>query len=73
MTPPKISLRAARVNAELTQEQVAKYIGVTKETIVSYESGKTIPKWDTVSKLVELYKYPADFIFFGKQSALSGE
>lgn len=35
---PKISLKAARVNAGLTQEQAAKAIGRTKQTLVSWET-----------------------------------
>ena len=36
---PKISLKAARVNAGLTQEQAARAIGKTKQTIVNWEAG----------------------------------
>ena len=35
---PKISLKAARVNACLTQEPAAKAIGETKQTIVNWET-----------------------------------
>ena len=41
MSEFKISLRAARINAELTQEQAAKLMGRNKQTIVNWESGKT--------------------------------
>ena len=37
----KISLKAARVNAGLTQDEVAKITKKSKSTIVSYEKGRT--------------------------------
>ena len=36
----KLTLKAARVNAGLTQEEVAKTIKKSKNTIVNYENGK---------------------------------
>lgn len=37
----KISLAAARTNAKMTQESIAKKMGVSKNTIVNWENGKT--------------------------------
>jgi len=59
---PQISLAAARVNAKLTQEEVAKLINVCKSTIVSWENGKTYPRSDQLKKLCEIYKMPLDNI-----------
>ncbi len=39
----QISLAAARVNANLTQEQVAEKMDVSKKTIVDWEKGRTVP------------------------------
>ncbi len=36
----KISLASARVNAKMTQEDVAKKMKVSKNTIVNWENGK---------------------------------
>lgn len=36
----KISLASARVNAGMTQEEVAKKMHVSKNTIVNWENGK---------------------------------
>lgn len=66
--PPKISLAAARVNAGLLQEVAAVKLGITPETLRSWENGKTVPGYDKVMAICELYQYPADFIFFGKRS-----
>lgn len=36
----KISLKAARVNANLTQSELARAVGVTKMTINAWENGR---------------------------------
>ena len=60
----QISLAAARVNAGLTQDDVAKALKVGKQTIVSWEIGKSEPKMSQSRELSELYKIPLDYIFY---------
>ena len=64
MSYPKISLEAARVNAGMTQSEAAKQLGITKETLGNYERGKTVPNWNTVQRISELYSFPAEYIIF---------
>lgn len=64
----QISLAAARVNAGLTQEEVAKALNVGKQTIVSWEKGKSEPKMSQSRELSELYKMPLDNIFLPQKS-----
>jgi len=64
----KISLAAARVNAGLTQDDVAKVLRVGKQTIVSWEKGKSEPKMSQSRQLSELYKMPLDYIFLPEKS-----
>ena len=59
----RISLAAARVNAGLTQEQVAKELAVSKNTIVAWENNKSEPKMSQARQLSELYQLPLDNIF----------
>ena len=66
MQVPKISLAAARVNAGLSQEEAAKKLSISKETLSNYERGKSIPNWDMVKKIESVYQFPTDYIFFGK-------
>ena len=63
-----ISLAAARVNAGLTQEAVAKALNVGKQTIVSWEKGNSEPKMSQSRQLSELYKMPLDYIFLPQKS-----
>ena len=51
----KISLRAARVNADLTQQEVADKIGVSKHTIINWERGRTKPKKHILIALSSIY------------------
>lgn len=44
MSEIKISMAAARVNACLTQADIAKEMHVTKQTVVNWEKGKVVPK-----------------------------
>ena len=59
----QISLAAARVNAGLTQEEVAKKMGVTKNTVVAWEKGSSEPKISQARKLSEIYGIPLNYIF----------
>lgn len=68
MADIKISLAAARVNAGLTQSDVAKALNVGKNTIVSWEKGNSEPKITQMDKLVELYHIPRDYIFLPVKS-----
>lgn len=58
----RITLKAARVNKNLTQEQVADELKVTKKTVGSWESGKTRPKLEKIEPLCELYGVAYDDI-----------
>lgn len=46
-----ITLKAARVNRGITQEELADILKVSKKTISSWESGKTVPKIDKIQPL----------------------
>lgn len=60
----KISLAAARVNAELTQKAVCKALNISKTTLVNYEKRRTVPDMITGKKLANLYKIPIDNLKF---------
>jgi DNA-binding XRE family transcriptional regulator len=60
----KISLAAARVNAGLTQEDVARHMHVGKQTVCNWEKGATEPKITQAEELATLYKIPYNMIIF---------
>ena len=51
----QITLKAARVNAGLTLEQVEKSTGYARKTLSSWENQKTVPRTDKLLKLCNLY------------------
>lgn len=64
----KISLAAARINAKLTQEEVANMMKIGKRTIINWEKGASIPSFADLNMLSNIYKIPVDNIFLPKKS-----
>ena len=69
----RISIKAARVNAEMTQEEMANVLGVNKTTIVNWESGASEPKISQLQRISELSGIPIDFIFVPTKSEKIGQ
>lgn len=59
----QISLAAARVNAGMTQEEVAKALRVSKNTVLNWEKGKVSPKYAQFKMLCDIYDISEDYIF----------
>ncbi|MED3526666.1 helix-turn-helix transcriptional regulator [Bacillus thuringiensis] len=58
----QITLKAARVNAELRQEEAAKLLDVTGKTLRNYEQGITAIPGHVLKKASIVYKIPSDNI-----------
>lgn len=59
-----ITLKAARVNAGLTQKQAADKIGVNVNSIVKWENGKNVPSAKYIPKITSAYNTTYDDIIF---------
>lgn len=59
-----VTLKAARVNAELTQREAAEKLGISKQTLANYEMYRTKPDIEMADKMVALYGLPVDAIIF---------
>lgn len=59
----RISLAAARVNAGMTQEEVAKKMHISKQTIGNWENGKVIPRFAQLVMLCRIYGIEQEHIF----------
>lgn len=59
-----ITLKAARVNAGLTQKEAAEKLGISKGTIASYEMYKTFPDMERAKQIADLYGTTIDGIIF---------
>lgn len=51
----KLTLKAARVNAGLTQDEAAKKIGVSLTTLVNYEKATSFPDVRTLKRIEDAY------------------
>ncbi len=58
----QISLAAARVNAEMTQDEVADAMNISKNTVVNWEKGRTEIKPHELAYLSKMYNMPEEFI-----------
>jgi transcriptional regulator with XRE-family HTH domain len=61
---PKITLKAARVNAGLSQIEAAKKLNVAVSTLRNWEAGKTYPKQPHIEKMCDVYQIDFDALFF---------
>lgn len=69
----KISLASARVNANMTQVEASKAVGVTKVTLINWEKGRTQIPFAKLVTLCEMYHAPIDMIFIPSDLTLSEE
>ena len=56
-------LRALREENGMTQEKLAKELGVARMTIVCYESGKNSPDGNMLSKMCAIFDCTPDYLF----------
>lgn len=60
----KLTLKAIRANANLTQGEAAKRIGVSERTWANYEVGKTFPDVPTIKAIEKAFNVKYDDIIF---------
>lgn len=60
----KITLKAARVNAGLSQKEAANLLGVSNKTLCAWEKGNVMPKANHIDALCDLYEISYDYISF---------
>lgn len=58
----KITLESARVNAKMTQDDVARKMHVTKQTIINWEKGRVEMKPAQFNMYCEVVGAPRDII-----------
>lgn len=60
---PQISIKAARVNAGLTQKQAAEKLGISDQTLSHYEKNSGLVKQATLEKMYSIYNIDKKQIF----------
>lgn len=64
---PKISLRAARINAGLTQGKMAERLGVSMRTVVAWETGEKQIRPGYVHAYADITGFSADDFLLPKE------
>lgn len=67
----KVSLKALRVNADLSQKEAAKQIGTTARTIQNWEKYSTFPSASQLIKICTIYNCNLNDIFLPDKLAKS--
>lgn len=58
----KITMASARVNAGLTQKQLASACKVAESTVINWEKGKSFPSVRKLPLLEKAYGIPLDYV-----------
>jgi putative transcriptional regulator len=61
--PMKNKIKVFRAMHDLTQEDLAKVVGVTRQTILAIEKGKYVPSLDLAFKIARHFKVNIEEVF----------
>lgn len=59
-----LTLKSARVNVGLTQEEAAEKLGISVASLANYEKGRTFPDVPVIKKIEDVYGIPYSELFF---------
>ncbi|MBQ3547403.1 MAG: helix-turn-helix transcriptional regulator [Clostridia bacterium] len=65
MTSIGKNIKQIRIKNNMTQEELAAALFVTRQTISNYETGKSNPDIDTIIKIAELFEVDANTVIYG--------
>lgn len=57
------SLKDYRIENQLTQSDLAKMLGVTKQTVINYENGKTYPREENLKEIESVLDLGMSYFF----------
>lgn len=64
----KNSIRVARAERRMTQQQLAENIGVSRQTINAIESGRFVPSTILALRIARLFERPVEQMFWLEES-----
>ena len=67
------NLKAARRKSGFTQDDVASFLNVKRQTYSAYERGASVPDAITLQKLAEQFSVTADYLLTGKEPYTQSE
>lgn len=59
----KNKIKVARAEKDITQQQLADAVGVSRQTIVAIEKGKFLPSTPLALKIARFFEKPVELIF----------
>lgn len=62
-------IKALRLEQEMTQQQVADRIGVTKSVVSAYETNLRMPSYDVLKRLATLFRVSTDYLLGMEKTA----
>lgn len=68
----RISMKATRVNAGLTQSELAQKLGVSNLTVANWERGKTCPRVEQFEAFCKACGMDSRDVFFSREYPLNG-
>ena len=63
-------LKSSRLNAGMTQEQIAEKINVSRQTISNWENGKSLPDVISLIEISDLYQISLDDLLKGDKKMM---
>jgi putative transcriptional regulator len=57
------SIHKLRVNAKVTQQELAKSVGVTRQTIITLEKGECVPSVTLAIKIAKFFNKSVEEVF----------
>lgn len=67
----KLSIKALRINKEMSQQDVADILGVSKPTVIKWEKGEVRPKGLVIYALAKLYDVEVKNIAIRQKNLMS--
>lgn len=59
----ELDIKSARLKAGMTQKELGKILGITKQTIINYEKGATEPSWERLEDIAKALKIDIGDLF----------
>ena len=63
-----VNLKSLITEKKITLEELAKYLGLTRQAISNYTLGKTTPNFDILIKIAQYFNVSTDFLLTGLDS-----
>ena len=67
------SIKKLRQEKQLSQEQLAEQLHVTRQAVSSWETGKTQPDIETLTRLAEFFGVSVEHLIYGKPPKTESE